>query len=175
MIKTNVNFWVWIILNSIRLRRSFTFHNISQANMAPRLYHFGFFSGFCFWFSFLFSFVLYKTSSPFVYPSIVFISFCLHTSVCRSVSVCLSVSLSVSLSLSLSLCVSLSLSHTRDTGSQYCCGWVGRGIRPPRLMPTPPPTHIRKKNLKCCFPTIWLVRYVPTNQWTEWRRKPFIE
>ena len=49
---------------------------------------------------------------------------------------------------------------TSDAGSQYCCGWVGRGSQPPSSPNAPPnllsnsDTH--EKHLKRCFFTFWL-------------------
>ena len=51
---------------------------------------------------------------------------------------------------------------TSDTGSHYCCGWVGRGIQPPSTPnnPTQHPfqhRHTHKKLQNACFSTFPLV------------------
>ena len=59
------------------------------------------------------------------------------------------------------------LFSTSDAGSQYHCGWVGRGIQPPSTPHAPPPTHIPKKISKTLvFPLfdLWV-----TDGWTDGR------
>ena len=66
---------------------------------------------------------------------------------------------------------------TSDAGSQYRCGWVGRGIQPPS---TPQPTHnthTQKVSKTLIFPLFDSITMMdgPKDQWTDGRTKPLIE
>ena len=62
--------------------------------------------------------------------------------------------------------------RTSDAGSQYRCGWVGRGIQPPSISHAP---HTYTKNhRKRSFSHFLTCVHGPTNQPKE-RTKPLIE
>ena len=57
---------------------------------------------------------------------------------------------------------------TSDAGSQYCCGWVGRGIQPPSTPQSPSHTRTYTKSIKNCrFSTFRLDHHGPTDQRTD--------
>ena len=65
----------------------------------------------------------------------------------------------------------------KDTGSQYCCGWVGRGIQPPSTSQPTCNTQTYTKSVEnACFPTFQLDHHDQrTDGRTNGRTKPLIE